>query len=88
MGAFHREDGPAVLYKDGTLLWYKNGVFSNSSANSYPTAVSSVSTINIGSGYAGPSFQGNIYFVALYDRQLSDSEIFQNYNALRGRYGL
>ena len=72
----------------GFIRWYKNGVFSNSVVNSYPTAVTSVSTINIGSGYAGPSFQGNIYFVALYDRELTANEILQNYNSLKGRYGL
>jgi hypothetical protein len=71
-----------------TVRWYKNGVFFNSVANSYPIAVNSVATANIGSGYAGPSFQGDIKFVALYNRQLTDQEVSENFNALRGRYGL
>ncbi len=71
-----------------TVRWYKNGVFVNSATNSYPIAVNSVTTANIGSGYAGPSFQGDIKFVALYNRQLTDQEVSENFNALRGRYGL
>ena len=34
----------------------------------------------------GPS--GRIYNVMIYNRSLTDAEISQNYNALRGRYGL
>lgn len=26
-GAYHREDGPAVVYPDGTQHWYRNGMF-------------------------------------------------------------
>lgn len=33
-------------------------------------------------------FNGNIYSVSLYNRALSSNEISQNYNALKGRYGL
>lgn len=78
----------ALTRGTSNIKWYKNGVLFDTITNTIPTAVNTVSTINIGSGYAGPSFQGNIYFVALYDRQLSDAEIFQNFNSLRGRYGL
>lgn len=24
-GKFHRKNGPALIYKDGTKMWYKNG---------------------------------------------------------------
>jgi hypothetical protein len=33
-------------------------------------------------------FSGNISFVSLYNRELLPSEILQNYNALKGRFGL
>jgi len=33
-------------------------------------------------------WKGEIYIVMLYDRELSQAEITQNYNALRGRFGL
>lgn len=36
----------------------------------------------------GTSFQGNIASVITYHRVLSDAEINQNFNALRGRYGI
>jgi len=32
--------------------------------------------------------QGNIYAVGLYNRELSEAEIQQNFNALRGRFGI
>lgn len=70
-----------------TVKWYKNGVLSSSTANSYPTTVSSVSTAYVGSGYAG-IFQGDIPFLALYNRQLTDSEVAQIYGSIRGRYGI
>ena len=28
-GVFHREDGPAVIYPDGSKSWYLNGVLHN-----------------------------------------------------------
>lgn len=40
------------------------------------------------SAYSGRSFQGRIAYVAFYDRQLSAAEQLQNYNALKGRFGL
>lgn len=72
----------------GFIQWYKNGVLSNSVANSYPIAFTSVSTANIGSGYAGPPFQGNIGCFMLYTKELSAAEVLQNFLALRGRFGL
>lgn len=69
------------------VKWYKNGVLFYTTANSYPTAVTSVTTATIGSGYAGPSYGGDIDLVMLYTRQLSDAEVTQNYLALKGRYG-
>ena len=39
-----------------------------------------------GGGY--PYFNGNISQIQIYNRALSATEILQNFNALRGRYGV
>ena len=71
-----------------TVSWYKNGVLSNSISNPYGAGVvTGTNPITIGSGYAG-AFGGSIYNVMVYRRNLSATEVQQNFNALRGRYGL
>jgi hypothetical protein len=77
----------AISRGPSTVKWYKNGVLSNQVANSYPITVTSATTAYVGYGYAG-AYSGNIYFFALYNNQLSDLEILQNYNAIRSRYGI
>lgn len=71
-----------------TSRFYKNGVPSTSqSAGGYATTNNGTSPILIGSGYT-TGFLGSIYNCAVYNRALTASEILQNFNALRGRYGL
>jgi hypothetical protein len=43
---------------------------------------------NIGWGYSGQYFLGSLGSVKFYDRSLSAAEVAQNFNALRGRYGV
>jgi hypothetical protein len=69
------------------VKWYKNGVLNTTTTNQYPVAVTSTSTANIGSGYAG-FFQGDIEFAALYNRQLSDVEVKTVYDSIRVGYGI
>jgi hypothetical protein len=69
------------------ISWFKNGEFINSIANSYPNTVNSVSTINLGTGYAG-AYVGKIYLTLLYSRALLNSEISRIFNVIRGRYGI
>ena len=38
-----------------------------------------------GGGRAG---NGNVYSIIRYNRQLTDAEVLQNYNAQKGRFGL
>lgn len=48
-------------------------------------------TFTIGDGYSGYAwypFKGNVSSVKIYNRTLSLDEINQNFNALRGRYGI
>lgn len=77
----------AVSRGSNGVRWYKNGTFTNSTTNQYLTATSSNSNADIGAGYAG-WYMGNIYFIALYNRQLLDDEISQNFYAIKGKFGL
>jgi hypothetical protein len=59
-----------------------NGNFSN-------RTIPSLATISIGSGYYGSirqAFQGKIGITKIYNRELTLSEISQNYNALKNRF--
>ena len=38
--------------------------------------------------FLGRVYKGRVYAVYLYNRQLTNDELSQNYNALRGRFGL
>lgn len=73
-----------LVRSPSTITWYKNGVAGGSVANSYPTALTSVSTAYLGEGYAG-FYKGEINFFALYNTALTAAEVLQNYNALYER---
>jgi hypothetical protein len=68
--------------------WYKNGVLiSTADAGGYASTANGTSPIWIGDGYVS-GFLGNIYDCKVYNRSLSTSEIQQNFNATRGRFGI
>jgi hypothetical protein len=67
--------------------WYLNGVLSNTTANPYGILANTAANINIGYGYAG-FWQGDMAMVTAYTRALTDAEVAQNFNAIRGRFGL
>ena len=67
--------------------WYKNGVYNNQYSHTYGVLTATTADITIGSGYAG-GYVGDIYAVKIYNRALSASEVQQNFNALKGRYGI
>ena len=80
-----------IVIKSGTgCSYYVNGVFKKSASQSRILgAVPSLITSSAIYGNAfGRYFQGNIYSYKLYTRALTATEIAQNYNALKGRYGL
>lgn len=52
------------------------------------TALVPASSIQLCSGYAGTVNQGGLGAVLTYNKMLSDAEIAQNYNAMKGNYGL
>lgn len=62
-----------------------NGVSALNSGNN-PTAT--VTWNNTSNAYIGANWAGKIYNFIVYNRGLSNDEISQNYNALKGRFGL
>ena len=72
----------------GAISVYFDGNLEVSATNA--TAVSTNQNYRIGADVngAGEPFNGNIYSVKVYNRALTASEVKQNFNALRGRYGL
>jgi len=75
-----------------TLKTYRNGVEVDSDTQDTNVSYQNSTYGNrIGSwGYSGYEryFNGLIYLVQVYNRELSAQEVKQNYNALRGRFGL
>ncbi len=66
---------------------YQNGISQGSVSKS--NDFSGVRATKIGGGVTGTStFQGNLSVMSIYNRQLSASEVLQNYNAQKSRYGL
>ena len=69
---------------DGTLSVGTYG----SLTNSLPTAIGAGISHNGVEGTLSQEYNGKISITGLYNRALSASEILQNYNALKGRFGL
>jgi Concanavalin A-like lectin/glucanases superfamily len=72
---------------NGTAIIYKNGVNIGSGTVTSPTAI----TGNMLIGNRQPldrNFDGTIAVAMIYNRALSSSEILQNFNVNRNRYGL
>ena len=69
---------------------YFNGNLLSPSQNSGVTSTSAnrffIGAFNEGTPHS--YFQGKIALVRVYNRELSSTEILQNYNATKGRYGL
>ena len=73
-----------------SIRMYRNGVLDNANTTSIPVSITNPSTIiEIGRRSSGSDYwNGNISQVSIYNRALTATEIQQNYNALKGRYGL
>lgn len=67
--------------------YYINGVFGATTSYAGETSITDTYTFNIGRG-SDSFFPGTVAHLSLYTRTLSEFEIKQNFNALRGRYGL
>ena len=71
---------------DGTLSGFFNGIKKNTVTKSIGSTNSGNLLIGVDAGTSHGG--GGISCVQLYNRALSDSEIQQNFNALRGRFGI
>ncbi len=84
-----------VVYDNGLVSWYRNGVFIQTDTNGNKPLKSVTTAITIGADYDGGnpdtltrSYDGTIPNVRLYSRPLTSAEVLQNFNATRKTYGL
>jgi len=74
----------------GLVTLYVNGSFSNSGIANIGNTLNANLLIKIGSGddYPSFSFGGSIAQTQIYNRALNASEVLQNFNATRARFGV
>ena len=71
-----------------THTLYGDGI-SNTTSNTVSATALSTDNMTISSGYGGGEyFKGNIAQTQIYNRALSASEVLQNFNATRARFGV
>lgn len=79
-------------FSSGNRRLYVNGALKNSDTQT-GTINTNTGGMSIGvyggyNGSRGYYYNGDIAVVKIYNRQLTDSEVLQNYNALKGRFNL
>jgi hypothetical protein len=81
----------AFTMNNGTVNTYVNGTIQNANISSPNGYVTTFGSVNLGRGFvlAGNRyFSGKISNFKIYNRALTAAEISQNFNALRGRFGI
>jgi hypothetical protein len=68
--------------------WYVNNTNVGSASNLYGTLANTTSNITIGNGYTGQPWAGRIAIIQAYNKALTATEVSQNFNAQKGRFGL
>ena len=76
-----------ISHSASTAVAYINGVQTNTAASTL-TSTSNVSSIGFDTSRNNYPFKGNISQALIYNRALSAAEVTQNYDAVKGRYGL
>jgi hypothetical protein len=71
----------------GNVILYENGIAKVSTDYSGIGTSTATNVLRIGKG-TDTVMSGNVYNVKLYNRVLSATEVLQNYNALKSRFGL
>ena len=71
---------------DGTMKMYVNGVADSSVFNSYTTNGGPCNAI--GRAWHSTEYDGKVASVYINTKSLTDAEVLQNFNAMRGRFGL
>lgn len=81
-----------IAIRSGTsLLTYLNGILIDTVTNSTSVSPNPSFNFQVGTGYNLGStryFKGNVSNFKIYNRALTPEEVRQNYNALRGRFGV
>jgi hypothetical protein len=78
-----------VVYNGSNVTIYRQGVFQGQQSTTGTANFTKGILIGYrGTGGATFMWQGLISSVQMYSRALSASEVLNNYNSLRGRYGL
>lgn len=72
-----------------TGFYSKNGsAWASSYVSRSSVALVAAGAIRVGTGYAGTVDNGSIAMVLCYNKMLTDDEIAQNYNAIKGRFSI
>lgn len=77
-----------VVHNGSNVSIYRQGIFEGQNASSGSFTLSSIKIGDWFDSNSDYNYQGIISSVNIYNRALSISEVQQNYNALRRRYGL
>jgi hypothetical protein len=78
-----------MTFDNVTARLYLNGIQTGSTTSGGPVTLNSTQPLQIGTrGIPSNWYNGNIAQVSIYNRAITAQEIQQNFNALRGRYGL
>jgi len=77
-----------IVFDGSSSVLYRNNAVSGTNASVTGNIVNNTQILTIGSRGTGSIFTGIISVAKIYNRALSASEVAQNFNALRGRYGL
>jgi hypothetical protein len=70
------------------VTFYLNGVADGSGTNGNSITTTNPFTVGNGHDYTSEAFGGRIACLRVYNRALSATEVKQNFNALRGRFGI
>lgn len=76
-----------LTYNGTTAILYSNGVNVGSYNKTLTYTGSNQFSIGKGHNYTG-TYKGSLGVTQLYDRVLSSAEVLQNFNAMKGRFGL
>lgn len=85
----------AITYNAGSVSMYRNGILISTSASANTTLKSVSTSLGFGHDYdfgsvdtPGRYYSGVLSTARIYNRVLTAAEVSQNFNAMRGRFGV